>query len=55
MIRGLRRRHRATWIALAILLPFLYLIALAARRPPAVVETFPAPLESEPPALERAP
>ena len=32
VIRRLRRRHRATWLAIAILLPFLYLIALAARQ-----------------------
>ena len=29
MIRRLRRRHRATWLALAVLLPMLYVIALA--------------------------
>ena len=44
MIHRLRRRHRATWLALAILLPVLYLIALAARQPAPVVESLPAPL-----------
>ena len=34
MIRSLRRRHLATWIALAVLLPVLLYAALRARRTP---------------------
>jgi uncharacterized membrane protein YhaH (DUF805 family) len=44
MIRRLRRRHRATWLALAVLVPILYAIALGARRPAPVVPSLPAPL-----------
>jgi hypothetical protein len=32
VIRALRRRHLALWIALAILLPVLFVCALRARR-----------------------
>jgi hypothetical protein len=39
MIRALRRRHFAVWIALAVLLPLLVLAAIRARR-----ETAPRPL-----------
>ena len=42
MIRSLRRRHRAVWIALAIALPLLFLAALRARRAPATQELPPA-------------
>ena len=42
MIRSLRRRHRAIWIALAILLPVLFVAALRARREPATQELPPA-------------
>ena len=38
MIRSLRRRHLATWIALAILLPVLLYAALRARRTPPTQE-----------------
>ena len=38
MIRALRRRHRAIWIALAVALPLLFLAALRARRAPATQE-----------------
>ena len=41
MIRRLRRRHRATWIAIAILLPLLYVVALATRRPAPTVDSLP--------------
>jgi uncharacterized membrane protein YhaH (DUF805 family) len=44
MIRRLRRRHRATWLALAVLVPILYAIALGARQPAPVVPSLPAPL-----------
>jgi hypothetical protein len=44
MIRRLRRRHRVTWLVLAMLLPVLYLIALAARQPAPLVDELPAPL-----------
>ena len=46
MIRRLRRRHRATWIAIAILLPILYVIALAARSPAPTVESLPEALRA---------
>ena len=48
MIRRLRRRHRRMWLVLAIVLPLLYAIALAARRPAPIVETIPAVLGAEP-------
>ena len=35
MIRSLRRRHLAVWIALALLLPLLLFAALRARHPAA--------------------
>lgn len=35
MIRALRRRHLAIWIALALLLPLLLFAALRARHTPA--------------------
>ena len=38
MIRALRRRHRAIWVALAIVLPLLLWAALRARRPAALQE-----------------
>ncbi len=44
MIRRLRRRHRVTWLALAVLLPILYAIAIGARRPAPVVPSLPASL-----------
>ena len=44
MIHRLRRRHRATWLALAVLLPILYAMAIRARRPAPVMPSLPAPL-----------
>jgi hypothetical protein len=38
MIRALRRRHLAIWVALAILLPVLLVVALRARRDPPASE-----------------
>ena len=52
MIHRLRRRHRRVWLALAILLPLLYAIALAARRPALVLDTLPGALRAE--AAERS-
>jgi hypothetical protein len=46
VIHRLRRRHRRLWIAIAILLPALYLIALASRQPQPVVESLPVPLSA---------
>jgi hypothetical protein len=43
VIRALRRRHLALWLALAILLPVLFVCALRARREP--------PLQDLPAAL----
>jgi hypothetical protein len=37
VIRRLRRRHLAIWVALALLLPLLLVAALRARRPVPVV------------------
>jgi hypothetical protein len=37
VIHRLRRRHFAIWVALAILLPFLLVAALRARRAPPIV------------------
>jgi len=44
MIRRLRRRHLRMWIVLAVVLPVLYWIAIAARAPAPVIERLPAPL-----------
>jgi len=46
MIHRLRRRHRRIWIALAVLLPLLYLLALAARPAAPVLDPVPEPLRS---------
>jgi len=37
MTRPLRRAHRWTWLVLAVLLPALYVAALAVRRSPTPV------------------
>jgi len=55
VIRRLRRRHRAIWLALAVLLPVLYLVALAARRPAPLVDSLPAPLRANASLPEPAP
>ena len=44
MIAPLRRRHRWTTAALAVALPVLYVVALAARPEPPAVERLPAEL-----------
>jgi hypothetical protein len=44
VIHRLRRRHRRIWLALAVVLPLVYVLALAARRPPPVMESLPEPL-----------
>ena len=44
MIRRLRRQHRLMWLAIAILLPILYLVALAARQGVPVLDSLPPPL-----------
>ena len=46
MIRRLRRRHRRIWLALAVLLPLLYVVALASRPSRPVLDSLPAPLRS---------
>ena len=58
MILRLRRRHRRMWLALAVLLPLLYVIALVSRRPAPRVESLPEILRAAPdtaPAPEHAP
>jgi hypothetical protein len=52
VIRRLRRRHRRIWLVLAVLLPLLYVLALAARPPAPLVDSLPAPLRL--PAAEAA-
>ena len=47
MIVTLRRRHRAVFVALAVLLPVLVALALAARRAMPVVEALPPELAAE--------
>jgi hypothetical protein len=47
MIQRLRRRHRRLWLVLALLLPVLYAIALAARDPAPVVDELPQVLGVE--------
>jgi hypothetical protein len=44
MIRRLRRRHRRIWLALAVALPILYWMALAARPEAPVIDRLPMPL-----------
>ena len=46
MIHRLRRRHRLLWLSLALLLPLLYAIALAARRPAPIIEVLPPALDT---------
>ena len=46
MIRSLRRRHRWVFIALAVLLPILFLAGIWVRQPIAVMDTLP-PLAGE--------
>jgi hypothetical protein len=45
MILPLRRAHRWIWLALALLLPALYLAALALRPAPPRLDRLPAALE----------
>ena len=45
MTRPLRRAHLRVWVALAVLLPVLYVAALAVRRAPPPVNT--APLSAD--------
>lgn len=47
MIARLRRRHRRTWIALAVLLPAIVAAAWRVRRPSPVMERLPAALTQE--------
>lgn len=44
MIRTLRRRHLAIFIALAIILPILFWAGIAARKPIAVMKSLPPTL-----------
>lgn len=51
MTRALRQRHRRLWLALAVLLPFVLLAGLLARRPVPVMRTGLDPLVSRTPGL----
>lgn len=44
MIQPLRKTHRLIFIALAVLLPLLFIAALAVRKPMPVNQPFPAQL-----------
>lgn len=44
MIAPLRRGHRVAWLALAVLLPLLMILALAARREQPPAEALPGEL-----------
>jgi hypothetical protein len=46
MIHRLRRRHRRIWLLLAVAVPLLYVVALAAREPAPVVPALPEPLRA---------
>ena len=51
MILPLRQRHRIVWIALAIALPLVVVIAWRTRHPPALMDRLPPELvekEGEP-------
>lgn len=52
MIRPLRRRHRFMLTALAVIIPTLYVAALAARRPAARMDALPIRLNAHPGAVE---
>jgi hypothetical protein len=54
VIHRLRRRHRRIWLALALLLPLLYVLALAARRPSPVIDSLPEPLRAPSASAELA-
>jgi len=41
MIRSLRRKHMVIFILLTVLLPFLFVLGLVARRPIAIMENVP--------------
>jgi hypothetical protein len=49
VILPLRRRHRSLWLALALLLPSLYVAALLARPERPRMETLPPALAAPPP------
>ena len=44
MIAKLRRRHRRTWLVLAIVIPAIIVAAWQARRPAPVMDHLPAAL-----------
>jgi hypothetical protein len=46
LIGRLRRRHRRVWLLLAVAVPLLYVLALAAREPAPVVPSLPEPLRA---------
>lgn len=48
MILPLRRRHRRFWVALALLLPALYLAALLVRPAPPRMDALPPALTATP-------
>lgn len=42
MIRSIRKKHKIIWLVLAILLPVLFIAAIALRHPAPVNESIPA-------------
>ncbi len=46
MIARLRRRHRHTWLALAVVLVGIFVVAWSARRPARLMEQLPAALRN---------
>jgi hypothetical protein len=55
VIHRLRRRHRRVWLVVAVVLPLLYVLALAARQPAPVVPSLPEPLRAATGVHERTP
>jgi hypothetical protein len=55
VIHRLRRRHRRIWLVLAVVLPLLYVLALAARQAAPVVPSLPEPLRAAPAVAREAP
>jgi hypothetical protein len=47
MIAPLRRRHYRLWLALAVALPVILAVALAARRPALMMEKLPEVLTKD--------
>ena len=48
MIAQLRRRHRRAWLALAVVLAVIFVVAWSERRPAQLMERLPAALRNNP-------